>query len=101
MREKNISSRFRTRACHGIIIIMVWHNNAALYIIKVYENRCCPLRALACPSCARRLPLRMRAAPGEAEGKLWQAWENAGKCGAGGGKLEKNVKKTKKVKKSP
>ena len=42
----------------------------------------------------------MRAAPGEAEGKLWQAGENAEKCGAGGGKSKKTEKVEKKSKKN-
>ena len=93
---------------------MVWHNNTVLIIYnKVYE----PLPARV-PSCvpvrvplsvfrgflgsgSRCLPLQMHAAPRGSGGKRWHAGKNVGKCGAGGGKLEKNVKKPKKVKKSP
>ena len=83
---------------------MVWHNNAALYIIKVYE----PLRAclvpVACPcdsgpevSFARRLPLRMRAAPRVSGGKA--AAGGSGECRkvrGGRGKIEEKRKKTEK-----
>ena len=108
MREKNICSRFRTRACHGIIIIMAWHNNTdntVLYIIIRCTTRClpvvCPLRAQgmcrgAMPCLPVVCPCGCVPRPGEAEEKLWQAWENAGKCGAGGGKCRKKTEKVEK-----
>ncbi len=105
MREKNICSRFRTRACHGIIIIMVWHNNTVLII---YNKG---VRTVACPACARcvprgcvagdavfarRLPLRMRAAPRGREGK---GGGRRGKMSKSAGRAGENRKKTEKVEK--
>ena len=103
MREKNISSRFRTRACHGIIIIMAWHNNTVLYIIRC-TTRClpvvCPLRAQgmcrgAMPCLPVVCPCGCVPRPGGARGKA----AGGGKMSKSAGRAGENRKKTEKVEK--
>ncbi|OUO34216.1 hypothetical protein B5F83_10480 [Muribaculum sp. An289] len=83
---------------------MPWHNNAALYIIKVYDPLPARRVPVACPGdvsrgdavFARRLPLRMRSAPWGGGGKAAAGWKKLGKAYGRRVKIEKNRKKSKK-----
>ena len=108
MREKNICSRFRTRACHGIIIIMAWHNNTdntVLYIIIRCTTRClpvvCPLRAQgmcrgAMPCLPVVCPCGCVPRPGEAEESGGMRVKMSKSAGRAGENVEKKPKKSKK-----